>query len=417
VRPLGFLRQLTTYRARGGSRRERATAPLSFSTLFLRELREAYTGAEAGGTSPDFALDGPDPDAHPPGEWHAVRERPGLQRRIVPYETADGVHLDLHHLSRGGTPSRGPVLLCHGAGGRAQVWYAAPMRRTICDALLDAGYDVWVQNWRGSIEYPPQQYSLDAVAANDHPAAIAKVCEQTGAGRIKAIVQCQGSTSMTIAAIAGLVPEVTHVLSSAVSLHPVVPRLAHLKTAALLPGLRRSTAYLDAQWAIRAPTPLSAAIAGWAKVARHRDCDDPVCHLATYMFGWGGDLLWLHANLTPAVHRFLAREFGYVPVRFFRQIHRSISAGHLVPFEPMRGLPESYVDQAPQTDARFTFATGTENRLFLPASQQRSFEHFERFAPGRHAYLEWPRHSHLDPWLSRTAERDIHPGVLEALER
>ena len=40
---------------------------------------------------------------------------------------------------------------------------------------------------------------------------------------MKAVIHCQGSTSFTMSAVAGLVPEVKTIVTNAVSLHPVVP--------------------------------------------------------------------------------------------------------------------------------------------------------------------------------------------------
>jgi poly(3-hydroxyalkanoate) synthetase len=72
------------------------------------------------------------------------------------------------------------------------------------------GYDVWLENWRGSIEFTPNEWDLDMVAKNDHPAAVKKIIEQTGAKEIKAIIHCQGSTSFMMSAMLGLLtrPEI-----------------------------------------------------------------------------------------------------------------------------------------------------------------------------------------------------------------
>ena len=74
---------------------------------------------------------------------------------------------------------------------------------------------------------------------------------------------------------------------------------------------------LDAQWALRSPAAIATGIERLARLIRHRDCDNPVCHLATYMYGVGPDILWRHANLDLATHEWIGREFGFCPISFF----------------------------------------------------------------------------------------------------
>lgn len=64
---------------------------------------------------------------------------------------------------------------------------------------------------------PPNKWTLDQAAVYDHPVAVRRVLEETGADRLKAIVHCQGSTSFMMAAVAGLLPQVTTIVSNAVS--------------------------------------------------------------------------------------------------------------------------------------------------------------------------------------------------------
>ena len=53
------------------------------------------------------------------------------------------------------------------------------------------------------------------------------------------MIHCQGSTSFMMSAVAGLVPDVSVVVSNAVSLHPVVNRLAKLKLRWMIPPTAR----------------------------------------------------------------------------------------------------------------------------------------------------------------------------------
>jgi hypothetical protein len=420
-----FLELLGSIRTEGPSRGRREAAVARFGLLFGGELWRVYGGRPVIDGLPDF----PDPDSHAdrrwagqvPGEWHQTDDLPGLWRRIVGYTAGDGMPLTLHNVraSADATPERGPVLLLHGTGVRANLFFGAPGRASFVGALVDAGYDVWASNWRASIDLPPHPYTLDQAALFDHPAAIAHILADTGRERLKVVAHCQGSTSFVITALSGLAPQVETVVSSAVSLHPVVPRRSRMKLAAIVPTIRiglPGTPYIDAQWGARPPTPASRVVARWARLWR-RECHDPVCALANYMYGIGPDVLWRHANLDDATHHWTSREFGFAPIRFLSQIRRSVLKGHLVPAERLRALPTSYVSEPPRIDAPWTFVAGTKNRLFTCESQQRTHAWFDRFEPGRHRLDLVDGYGHLDVFFARDAPQVAFPRFLSGLER
>jgi hypothetical protein len=131
----------------------------------------------------------------------------------------------------------------------------------------------------------------------------------------------------------------------------------------------------------------------------------------------GRNILWDHANLDPPTHRWLAREFGWVPVTFFRQISRCAEAGHLVAASGYDEIPEEVVSRAPRNRPRWTFLAGSANRCFLARSQERSFAWLDGLEPGRHALVEVPGYTHLDIFFGRDAERDVFGHIVEALRR
>ena len=119
------------------------------------------------------------------------------RERVVPFTAGDGTPLNLVNLRGPEDPTKGPVIVVHGAGVRANL-FRAPTDETIVDALIAAGYDVWLENWRSSINFPMREYTLDDAALHDHPKAVEKILEETGVSEMKAIIHCQGSTSFTM---------------------------------------------------------------------------------------------------------------------------------------------------------------------------------------------------------------------------
>lgn len=102
---------------------------------------------------------------------------------------------------------------------------------------------------------------------------------------------------------------------------------------------------------------------------------------------------------------------------FFRQIAKCVDAGHLLSVDGRPELPESFIDQTPKSDARLSFITGGLNNCFLPESQRRTFEYFERIAPGRHSLHVVPGYGHLDVFVGKNTDKDWFPLIINELDR
>ncbi len=339
-----------------------------------------------------------------------------LHDRIVPFTAGDGMALNLVNVRGASPPTRKePVILVHGAGVRGNI-FRAPVQRTVVDALVDEGYDVWLENWRASIDVPANEWTLDQAALYDHPPAVQAVLADTGATTAKAIIHCQGSTSFAMSAAAGLVPEVSTIISNAVSFHPVVPWWSRLKARFATPVVGRVMDYLD-------PGAADHPADGWARAltlavrATHHECRNTACKLVSFTYGSGFPALWRHENLNDVTHdQFIPREFGKVPVSFFRQMARCIRKGRLVSYEAFPELPADYTAQPVQTDARFVLFTGSKNQCFLPRSQEATYRWLDAQSPGRHGLHVLGDYSHLDMFMGERAADDVFPTMLCELE-
>lgn len=332
----------------------------------------------------------------------------------VPFDASDSLRLSLHNLkSAGPAPSKGPVLLVHGAGVRSNI-FSPPNADTLPPVLARAGYDVWTIDWRGSIETPPNPWTLDQAAVHDYPAAVATIRERTGASQIKAVIHCQGSTSFMMSITAGLLPEVETVVSNAVALHTLVPPLARIKAMVATDTIGSRIDYINPQWGLYVTGFWPRLIDFWVR-AIHHECNNAVCKYSSFTYGSGFPTLWLHENLSDETHEWLKGEFAHVPMTFFRQMKRCIAAGHLVSTGLYDELPADFVAQAPRTDARFTFLGGQYNACFTPNGMARTFDFFDKYAPGRHAFHELAGYGHLDVFIGKNAHRDIFPMIVDEL--
>ena len=338
----------------------------------------------------------------------------GLVAEVVPFRTVDGLDLNLVHVQGGAKPTRAPVLLVHGAGVRANI-FNPPERTTFVRYLIERGHDVWLENWRASIDVPASEWTLDQAAVFDHPAAVRMVVERTGVPNINAVIHCQGSTSFTMSALAGLVPQVRTIVSNAVSLHPVVPTKARIKGLLLLPFVAMITRYLDPRWGETPTTPVAKMLKGIVDLL-HRECSNGVCKFASFTYGAGHPTLWRHENLSNNTHSWIKGEFADVPITFFQQMNRCLNQGHLVRTGALAQIPPDLTAQPPAAQMRFALVAGERNDCFTAESQRRTFSWLEQQAPGRHRLHVIPQYGHLDIFLGEHAARDTFPVMAAELE-
>ena len=339
-----------------------------------------------------------------------------LKQTVVPFTAGDGMALNLIHVEGEKSPDKGPVLLVHGAGVRANI-YRAPVKTTIVEFLVEHGYDVWLENWRASIDLAPTMWNLDEAAIYDHPQAVKKVIEETGAEKISAVIHCQGSTSFMMSAVAGLVPEVKTIISNAVSLHPNVVPFSVFKLNWAVPFVSLFIHHLNPRWGLEAPWFWPKLLNAVVKLTHH-ECDNPVCKQVSFTYGTGWPALWNHENLNDETHdEWLNHEFGFVPMRFFAQMKRCVKAGHLVSDSVGTVLPNSFVDEPPKTDARIAFYAGKDNLCFTPESQVETFNYFDSIKQNFHSLHLLDNYGHLDVFMGENAAEDVFPSMLAELNK
>ncbi len=457
ITPLAFMRELASFRGSGRSVAQRAKAVARYQWFFGSSLARAYAGTPVSDARPSFPRDRPDGpwgmngEAAVGGTARAGRDGAGvpgqaryepvpgtpLGRAIIPFSVPDlDFPLNLHRLRRLDSdgrpvaPQRGPVLLVPGSGVRAQMYYGQPIGPSCAEFLLDAGYDVWVESWRASIDLPANPYTLDHAAMIDHPRAvetILDICEREGGGdECRAVVHCQGSISFMMAAVAGrLDPRVTQIVSSAVSLFLDVTGATWLKQQLAMPVVSRLFTGLDAQWGIRPTTPPAGLFAAAAR-RMERPCGNPSCQVASFMYGSGWDVLFRHVDdhgdpwVADLVHEWTSRELGYTPLTLIGQVAESSRHGHVVP-SPQQprppGTPAGYFTGTPQTAAQITFIAGDHNNMFRWQGQRRAKHYFDEAAgPGQADFVLAPGFGHLDTFWARRAPEAIFPVIRDGLE-
>jgi hypothetical protein len=271
-----------------------------------------------------------------------------------------------------------------------------------------------LENWRASIDLEPNEWDLDVVAKNDHPAAVKKIIELTGYQEIKAIIHCQGSTSFMISVSLGLVPEVKTIISNAVSLHPVVPKWSVFKLKFLVPIVNTMFDYLNPQWGMEAPDFKTKILRKLVKVT-HPEDDTMVGKFVSFTYGSGFPALWLLKNLNDETKEWIQHEFAEVPLSFFKHIRSCIKKGALVSKNKTNRV--TYAPEDFKTDARIALFSGIKNLCFLPESQKNTFEYLERLDPGVHRLYLLEEYSHLDVFFGKNSHIDVFPLMIAELNK
>ncbi len=437
ISPAAFLREMTTFRGIGPTRRARWRAVARYQKYFGASMARTYLGPPVSGSRPSFPQDRPGPGwepASPPAFEPLAGTR--MARAIVEFSVPDlPFRLNLHRLrllgDDGGpvAPTRGPVLLVPGSGVRAEMYYGQPVGTSCAEYLLRLGYDVWVETWRASIDLPPNAYTLDHAALHDHPRAVQKVLEvcdgEAGAPvTLKAVIHCQGSIGFMMAAVSGQLDErVTQIVSSAVSLFIDVTESTWIKQRLAMPVVSKMFTGLDAQWGIRPTTPSAGLFAAGAK-RMERSCGNPTCQVANFMYGSGWDVLFRHVDdagepwVPPAVHEWTGREVGYTPLSLIAQVAESTRHGYIVPSPtPPPGAPPAYLSTVPQTAAQVTFIAGDHNNMFRWQGQHRAARYLqETLGPGRADFAVLRGFGHLDTFWARDAAEKSFPVIAAGLE-
>lgn len=390
-----------------------------FAGLFGGVLFRAY-----GGLLADLS-NFPATDPPPPSPRTAPAPRPAPMPAPLdhqPIRLKDGFSIRLTRYAGG---RKGPVLLAPGFSVCASSFAADTVQANLVDALMAAGYDVWLLDYRASADSGSpvgsgHPYSIDDIALVDWPAAVEAVRRATGAPSVQVVAHCVGSMSLLMALLRGL-EGVRSVIASQLTLHPVTTWLNEAKADLNLATVLDHMDDLHGQFDSVAPPPQHATmadhridVATWGvPVPDGEACKNPVCRRVFSFFGAS----YTHAQLNAATHSGMGRWFGPVSLSPFEQLTLIMKAGHVVD----RHGDETYL-QRPLAQAGLalpiTFIAGARNQIFLPETSLRTQAWLKSINPGtRYERRVFDDYAHMDHFIGRRAAQDVFPYLVSELER
>ncbi|WP_285492767.1 alpha/beta fold hydrolase [Actinomadura sp. NBRC 104425] len=343
---------------------------------------------------------------------------------VHPFATEDGLGLHLTRFHRADCDD--VVLLLHGLPASSDM-FIMPEHYNMVNFLLDNGFtDVWTLDFRMSNRYPynaeTNGYSLDDIALYDHPAAMRELRRHIGDRRVHVVAQCLGAVSFFMSMSAGLITDVTSAVSNSVSLVTRVPAWSRLKLnfGPAIVEYGFGVSVLDA-YSARAGRFTRNRMISRLVSAVHRECDNPDCHMVSFMWGTGFPAMFYdHDSLAPETHQRWADLFPVTGLSYYRHIRKMVKAGYAVKNRPgdprYAALPDNYLRDAPENLPPSLFLTGSDNRVFTDSNIV-CHRVLSRRAPGRHSLKVLPRYSHVDPIVGRNAHADVFPAILEHLRK
>lgn len=344
--------------------------------------------------------------------WHADAVTARTFLRLRRYRRSDP-----------GAPERGPVVITHGFAMNTEQFLLDMSHRggqNLTQFLVDAGYDVWLFDYRAAIDLPSArtQFTLDDIARTDWPLAIAQVRAISGAPSVQVIAHCVGSLSVQMALLAGL-GGVSHAITSQVSVNPRMHWGMRMKTRLRAPRLLLWLGFhaVDEELRRTPKTLLADQLVRLNPLLKGERCNSPLCRWAFFFFG----PTHVHDQFDAVTHERLWQQhlFGVGSLTCLDHLARVVNRGHVVDADGEDTYRPGVHHLA---DTSITFLVGGRNRIFLPsgtaATRQWLAQHFdEATMANRFPRLDLGDYAHLDAFLGKRASVEVYPQLLSALER
>ncbi len=401
IAPLDFMRQMSTLRVTNTNNlKQRLELTARFGYFFAGVLFDTYGGVFA---KPVIF----NPEA-PPRKKRQLRVG---APEVYFFKTSDSVQLRLTRY-QGGT--KGPVMLVHGLGVSSLIFSIDTIETNLLEYLYVNGYDVWLLDYRSSIELPAsfEDYTADDIATKDYPAAVDKIREITGANSIQTVVHCFGSTTFFMAMLAGL-KGVRSAVCSQIATHGKVPFMTKLNAGLHLPsvlenlGVDTLSAYVDshADWVNQV---LDKVLKLYPVNAGDGD-NSPVSRRISFLYGQ----LYELEQLNTATYNSLHEMFGVANINSFKHLAKIVRKGHLV----SANGKNTYLPHIERLAIPISFIHGAKNHCWLPFSTDIT-HNLLRKVNGDDLYTRHliPNYGHIDCIFGKNASRDVYPLILQHLE-
>jgi pimeloyl-ACP methyl ester carboxylesterase len=341
-------------------------------------------------------------------------------REFYRLTTKDNAEIWLTRFNGG---KKGPVMLVHGVSVWSGMFTLSTIAKNFATYLIENNYDVWLLDWRASIQHPLRQFTLDEVAQYDYPLAVQKILDVTHHQSIQAVVHCIGAVSFFMSLASGWLPDVRCVAVSQVALHPTVGTAMRIKSALRFASLISDLDMNDVSPVPDPSYPVFSRFLGAFVNAVHHECSSTVCHRMTFMYGH----IYPHATLNVQTHNRLNDQFGSCNITTLQHLQQLVNRGGIAakfdygPAENQKRyhspVPPTYLD-ASHLKIPITLISGAENKCFLPETTKRTYDWLcKENGPTLYTRRVIPGFGHWDNFVGEQAYKYVYPYYLEQLEK
>lgn len=313
--------------------------------------------------------------------------------------------------SRSGRTTGPPVLAIHGAMLSSEIWLAQRQAgKNLVLRLVDAGYDVWLANRRGTrysqkhLVYKPQEerfwdYSIDETIIHDVPAQVEYILAATGHRQCSLLGFSQGTA------------EALGAMAFSQRLHRRISCMVGLSATAKPPAPRNPFIHSMVHWTpelvflLFGRKSMLKSVYFWQSVLSPKAMSWLMDHCMRLLFGWRNrnirpkdkPLLYRHLFASASVKQ-IAHWFQIMRANRFQMYDDAPPGRHSqAPEYPLRNITRPLIlflgDHDCLTDAHFV-------ETHLPAAEMHLMAGYE----------------HMDTIWSHDADQTVHPHVLQFLE-
>lgn len=319
----------------------------------------------------------------------------------------------------------GPVLLAHGLGVSSEIFSLDTIQQNLVEALYEAGFDVFLFDFRSSIETPNNahsSYTADDIATQDWPAAIDKVYDLTGQ-KISVFCHCFGSVTFFMSLLrktGGLdTNKINSIIASQVA-SDLLPATTRMKLLSQLNGAQLANDFFGVQgfdpslqnhpssWVGRLMN-----VAATSTVPCQTN-GSPICETISFMYG----PLYKHENLNEQTHDALKELFGFASLQPFEHLSKMMKIQKLTTFD---GDSKIYEPTAQRLGSiPILFLHGSENECFKLNGTKISQSTFKNINQEHSEIYERQvieGYGHIDCVIGKAAHADVFPIVTQYFRR